>query len=451
MAAVDPPQRPGLRRTLGPVTLWGLGVGYVISGEYFGWNLGLPLAGTYGMLAATIAITIMYFTFVFSYAELACAIPRAGGAFVYCTRALGPFWGNLAGTVQIVEFVFAPPAIAMAIGAYLSQRFTGLDPRLVAIVAYLIFTLLNAWGVKQAALFELVVTVLAVAELLVFMAVVAPSFQMSKLTLDPLPHGWSGALAAVPFAIWFYLAIEGVANAAEEARNPQRDVALGFGAAIVTLMILALGVFFLATGVGGWRAIVYAPGSTETSDAPLPLALAQVVSKQSAMYTLLLGIGLLGLIASFHGIILAAGRATLEVGRSGFAPRVLGRINGRTHTPVVALVVNMLVGIVAILSGRTAEIITLSCFGAASLYVLAMVALFALRRREPELARPFRAVAYPVFPAIALVLALVSLAALTIYNLRIAEIFAGLLVLSILYYLARVRGKVDMAWALSER
>jgi ethanolamine permease len=191
---------------------------------------------------------------VFSYAELACAIPRAGGAFVYCTRALGPFWGNLAGTVQIVEFVFAPPAIAMAIGAYLSQRFTGLDPRVVAIVAYLIFTLLNAWGVKQAALFELVITVLAVAELLVFMAVVAPSFQLSKLTLDPLPAGWSGALAAVPFAIWFYLAIEGVANAAEEARNPQRDVALGFGAAIITLMLLALGVFFLAVGVDGWRA-----------------------------------------------------------------------------------------------------------------------------------------------------------------------------------------------------
>jgi ethanolamine permease len=427
--------------------LWGLGVGYVISGEYFGWNLGLPLAGTYGMLAATIAITIMYFTFVFSYAELACAIPRAGGAFVYCTRALGPFWGNLAGTVQIVEFVFAPPAIAMAIGAYLSQRFTGLDPRVVAIVAYLIFTLLNAWGVKQAALFELVVTVLAVAELLVFMAVVAPSFQISKLTLDPLPNGWSGALAAVPFAIWFYLAIEGVANAAEEARNPQRDVALGFGAAIITLMVLALGVFFFAIGVDGWRAIVYAPGSTETSDAPLPLALARVVSKDSAMYTLLLGVGLLGLIASFHGIILAAGRATMEFGRSGYAPRVLGRINGRTHTPVMALVVNMLVGIVAILSGRTAEIITLSCFGAAALYVLAMLALFALRRREPELHRPFRAVLYPVFPAVALVLAVVSLVALTVYNLKIAQIFGGLLLLAVVYYLVRVRGKVDPSWA----
>src|SRR5687767_4294733 len=162
---------PKLRRTLGPITLWGLGVGYVISGEYFGWNLGLPLAGTYGMLAATLAISLLYLTFVFSYAELACAIPRAGGAFVYCTRALGPFWGCLGGLVQIIEFVFAPPAIAMAIGAYLTQRFTGLDPRAVAIGAYLIFTALNAWGVRQAALFELVVTVLAVGELVLFIGI----------------------------------------------------------------------------------------------------------------------------------------------------------------------------------------------------------------------------------------------------------------------------------------
>ena len=82
---------PGaLKQTLGPVMLWGLGVGYVISGEYFGWNLGLPAGGTYGMLAATLVITVMYVAFILSYTELACAIPRAGGAFVYGARAMGP-------------------------------------------------------------------------------------------------------------------------------------------------------------------------------------------------------------------------------------------------------------------------------------------------------------------------------------------------------------------------
>ena len=86
---------------------------------------------------------------------------------------------------------------------------------------------------------------LAVGELLLFMAVVAPDFSVANLHKGPLPNGWGGAFAALPFAIWFYLAIEGVANAAEEARNPQRNVAIGFGAAIVTLVVLALGVFLV--------------------------------------------------------------------------------------------------------------------------------------------------------------------------------------------------------------
>src|SRR5215510_12325246 len=192
-AVSTPAAEPALKRTLGPLMLWGLGVGYVISGEYFGWNLGLPLAGTYGMLLATLVITLMYIAFTLSYAELACAMPKAGGAFVYSARALGPFAGFLAGTVQIIEFVFAPPAIAMAIGAYVAQRYPNVDPRLTATACYAVFTTINIWGVRQAAALELVVTVLAVAELLVFIAVVAPHFQAANITKHALPDsGWSG-------------------------------------------------------------------------------------------------------------------------------------------------------------------------------------------------------------------------------------------------------------------
>ncbi len=431
---MDSPNEPGLKRSLGPVMLWGLGVGYVISGEYFGWNLGLPLGGTYGMLVATLVITLMYVAFILSYAELACALPRAGGAFVYAQRALGDAGGFFAGLVQIVEFVFAPPAIAMAIAAYINQRFPELDPRLIAVVAYFAFTSLNAWGVRQAAIFELVVTILAVVELLIFVGVVGPSFELVHFQQDPLPNGWGGVFACLPFAIWFYLAIEGVANAAEEAKNPQRNVALGFGAAIFTLVFLAILVFFSATGVAGWQAIVYAPGSSAASDAPLPLALAHVVSQDSALYTMLLGIGLLGLVASFHGIILAAARATMEFGRSGFLPRILGRVNARTQTPIVALLVNLALGIVAILSGKTGEIITLACFGALSLYIISMVSLFVLRKKEPDLPRPFQAVLYPFFPATALVFATVSLVAMAVYNPGIAGVFLAVIALGAAYY-----------------
>ena len=167
---------PQLDRTLGPFMLWGLGVGYVISGMYFGWNLGLPQGGTLGMAVATAAIILLYVTFTFSYTELACAIPKAGGAFDYATRALGKEVGFLGGMAQNIEFIFAPPAIAFAIGAYVHIFLPSVPATLTALVAYAIFTGLNIWGVKAAASFELIVTIIAVIGLLAFAGATLPGF-----------------------------------------------------------------------------------------------------------------------------------------------------------------------------------------------------------------------------------------------------------------------------------
>jgi ethanolamine permease len=114
-----------LKKSLTPLMLWGLGVGYVISGMYFGWNLGLEKGGTLGLAIATFFVIIMYVTFTFSYSELAAAIPKAGGGFVYSERALGKNWGFIAGMAQNIEFIFAPPAIALAIGAYFNLFIPG--------------------------------------------------------------------------------------------------------------------------------------------------------------------------------------------------------------------------------------------------------------------------------------------------------------------------------------
>ena len=198
-----------LKRTLGPLMLWGLGVGYVISGMYFGWNLGLEKGGTLGLAVATFFIIIMYLTFTFSYTELACAIPKAGGAFDYAIRGLGKNWGFLGGMAQNIEFIFAPPAIAFAIGAYLNIFMPAIPVFTIAVIAYLIFTGLNIYGVKAAASFELIITIIAVAELLIFAGAAIPHFEVANLTKNALPNGWSGAFAAIPFAIWFFLAIEG--------------------------------------------------------------------------------------------------------------------------------------------------------------------------------------------------------------------------------------------------
>ncbi|MEC9093162.1 MAG: amino acid permease, partial [Planctomycetota bacterium] len=252
-----------LKRTLGPIMLWGLGVGYVISGMYFGWNLGLPAGGTLGLAIATAFIIILYVTFTFSYTELACAIPKAGGAFDYSNQALGANWGFLGGMAQNVEFIFAPPAISIAIGAYLNTFNASAELDLtipIAISAYLVFTGINILGVKIAASLELIITVIAVGELLIFAGATLPHFEMVNLTRNALPHGIPGIFAAIPFAIWFFLAIEGVANVAEETINPQRNVLIGFGSAITTLVILCILTFVSAVGVGGWESLVYENG-----------------------------------------------------------------------------------------------------------------------------------------------------------------------------------------------
>lgn len=411
-----------LKRTLTPVMLWGLGVGYVISGMYFGWNLGLEQGGTLGLAIATFFIVIMYVTFTFSYAELACAIPRAGGAFDYATRALGKDIGFIAGMAQNIEFIFAPPAIAFAIGAYFNLFFPQIPILAIAIFGYVAFTALNIYGVKAAAIFELAITIFAVGELLLFAGITIPYFSVKNLQHNALPHGWQGVFASIPFAIWFFLAIEGVANVAEEAIHPQRTILVGFGSAILTLVILCVLTFGCSIGVAGWEAIVY-KGDGATSDSPLPLALGHIVGSNNFLYHLLITIGLFGLVASFHGIILAAGRSVFEFGRVKFAPAFIGKIHPKFQTPSNALLLNMVIGIIALLTGKTSEIITISVFGALTLYIVSMVSFLQLRKNEPQLIRPFKVPWYPVFPIAALVIAFISFIAMTIFNVKLVIIY----------------------------
>lgn len=417
----------GLKRTLGPFMLWGLGVGYVISGNYFGWNLGLAEGGTLGLAIAIFFVIIMYVTFTFSYTELACSMPRAGGAFVYAERGLGKDLGFLAGMSQNIEFIFAPPAIASAIGAYLTIFLPGSNLIMIAILAYVIFTGLNIAGLQLAATFELFITLVAVSGLLLFAAVCLPKVSYENLQSNALPNGYIGAFAAIPFAIWFFLAIEGVANVAEETIRPQRNVLIGFGSALITLVILCVLTFVSAIGVGGWENIVFPAGSSEASDSPLPLAMEGLVGVGHLYYKALTIIGLFGLVASFNGIILAAGRSTFEFGRVGYAPGIFGKVHKQFKTPTYALLFNMGIGILALLTGKTGELITIAVFGALGLYILSMCSILSLRKKEPDMERPFKVPLYPIFPIIALLIAIICMLSLILYNMMLATIFFGMI------------------------
>ncbi|MBW4891705.1 ethanolamine permease [Mucilaginibacter sp. HMF5004] len=416
-----------LKRTLKPIHLWAIAVGLVISGEYFGWNLGWGVSGTIGLLIATIIVTVMYIAFIFSYTELTTSIPHAGGAFAYAYCAMGPFGGLIAGYATLIDFLLATPAIAFALGSYLHFLYPAVPVLESAVGFNIVFIIINILGVKESAAFSVFITVLAVAELLVFSGIIAPHFKLANYIADPMPFGWAGIFAGLPFAVWLYLGIEGVAQVAEEVKDPSKNIPKGYISAIVTLTLLALGVMILTGGITNWHTL-----STTTS--PLPDAIAIVLGKGSSFTKAFVSIGLFGLVASFHGMVLASSRQVFAMARSGYLPRGLSGINRKFKTPHWALIAGGLVTFITLyIANKFADkpdtvinpVIVLSALGAIVMYLMSMASVFVLRRKEPDLKRPFTSPFYPIFPAVALVLSAVCLVAIVYYNITVSYIFFG--------------------------
>ena len=163
------------RRTLrrgsaGWLLLTGLGVAYVVSGDFSGWNIGLSKGGFGGLAVATVLMGAMYACLVFALAELSAILPTAGGGYGFARRALGTWGGFLTGTAILIEYILAPAAISIFIGDYVeSLGLFGLESGWpVYLVCFALFIGIHLWGVGEALRFSLVVTAIAVAALVIF-------------------------------------------------------------------------------------------------------------------------------------------------------------------------------------------------------------------------------------------------------------------------------------------
>ena len=431
-----------LKKALKPIHLWGLAVGLVISGEYFGWNLGWDAAGTIGFLISTLIVTVLYICFVFSFTELTASIPHAGGPFAFAYKAFGPYGGLIAGYATFIEFVFAPPAIAFSLGSYVHFLHAGIPVMYTAVGCYVLFTLINFLGIKESAIFNLIITLLAIIELVIFMGLVAPSFEIKNFTADPMPHGITGVFAALPFAIWLFLGIEGVAMVAEEVKDPNKNIPKGYLMGIGTLIFLAMGVMILTGGIGDWHLL-------SKIDYPLPEAIGMVMGKNNQLTTIFAGIGLFGLIASFHGLIIGYSRQIFALSRSGFLPKIFSNVNARFRTPHWALILGGVIGLISLFTGTTLIVITISALGAVVMYSISMISLLKLKK-DKTFQTSFKTPLYPWFPIIALMLSLVCICAIVYYNVMLSVIFfAGLLVAFLLLKLSgtkniRLENEVDI-------
>ena len=420
----------GLKRHAGVLSLWALGVAAVISGDFFGWNFGLAVGGFGGLLIATIVVTVMYAGLCYSIAEMSPALPHTGGAYSFGRSAMGPWGGFITGLAENLEYVVTPAVVVVSIAAYMQSAVSELFDVTIGleiwwIVFYAIFVGLNILGIEATMRFTVIVCFLSLAILAFFFVASLFNFSADNLTNIPpeagnssfLPFGITGIFKALPFAIWFYLAIEELPLAAEESMDPKRDIPKATIWGLGVLVITGFLTLILNTGVAG---------AEETGATLEPLFVGfQAIFPSADIASLLALIAVIGLVASFHTIIFAAGRNIFSLSRAGYFPRLMSVTGGTRRTPHVGLILTAIVGLVlawvikefgvdesGAATGVGQALLTMAVFGAVISYFMQMVSFILLRRKMPNIERPYRSPLGVGGAAVAAAIAAVSLVSL---------------------------------------
>ncbi|PSD38513.1 ethanolamine permease [Acinetobacter radioresistens] len=428
---------------VGWLLLVGLGVAYVISGDFAGWNFGLAQGGWGGMFIASVVVAVMYLCMCLSMSEMATMLPTAGGGYSFARTAFGPFGGYLTGTAILIEYSIAPAAIACFIGAYCESLF-GVGGWIIYLVCYLVFMGIHLKGAGEALKIIFVITAIAAVALLVFIIAMIPHFNSANLfniaVSDKagasafLPMGYLGIWAAVPYAIWFFLAVEGVPLAAEEAKDPTRSLPRGLIGSMLILAAFALLILFLGAGAAGANQL-------KDSGAPLVDALVAVYGEHTRLAGFVNFVGLAGLIASFFSIIYAYSRQIFALSRAGYLPTSLSLTN-KNKAPYLAIIIPGIIGFALSLTGEGDLLILMAVFGATISYVLMMLSHIKLRLSRPDMDRPYKTPGGIVTSGIALILALIAVIAGFLVDPKVWFIAAGIYIAFIVYFLVYSRHRL---------
>ncbi|MCH7294831.1 ethanolamine permease [Acinetobacter higginsii] len=429
-------QRKLKQGAVGWLLLIGLGVAYVISGDFAGWNFGIAQGGWGGMFVATAVVAVMYLCLCLAMSEMATMLPTAGGGYSFARIAFGPLGGYLTGTAILIEYAIAPAAIAVFIGAYCESLF-GIGGWQVYLACYLIFMGIHLKGAGEALKIMFGITLIAAIALAVFIVAMLPHFNSQNLFDIPagqqfgassfLPYGYLGIWAAVPYAIWLFLAVEGVPLAAEEAKDPAKSLPRGLIGAMLILTAFALLILFLGAGAAG-------ASTLQNSSAPLVDALVKVYGQGTWLANFVNFVGLAGLIASFFSIIYAYSRQIFALSRAGYLPTSLSLTN-KNHAPYLAIIIPGIIGFFLSLSKEGDLLILIAVFGATISYVLMMLSHIKLRVSRPLMHRPYKTPGGIVTSSIALILAAIAVVAGFLVNPKVWCIAAGIYMVFIAYFI----------------
>lgn len=369
-------------QSLGVLSLWAIGVGLVISGESFGWNIGWGIIGAKSFFVPVLIAATLYFCLVKNLTELTCVYPNSDGPQDFVTLAYGKTVGSFISIILLVEFLFAIPAVANAISEYLgflsgNHHFDSW----VATLFVVVFCAINFFHISLKIKFVIILTILAVLELNIFSFSIVKEFSFENFMAGSHENlNIHNILLALPYAIWMFLAIEGLALFTKyvDYDDFRGKVSSGYSYSIITLFMLCSTVLILAGGSIIWSEEVW--GFITSNSHPMPAILATVLGQEHIVVKVFTFLGLFGLVASLQGVVSAAilqfENIILEYSFDSFIKRILSTL------------VVLIVGLVSIWSSSTGMLIEFSVFAAVSLYFGIGLSLYKLRKQDNKKLTP---------------------------------------------------------------
>jgi basic amino acid/polyamine antiporter, APA family len=456
-----------LKKTLGPVSLTALGIGAVIgagiftvvgtaiAGQKFDTSsilnaplldylihhsatLGRPGSGPAISLSLGLVGLVCAFT-ALCYAELASMIPIAGSAYTYTYATMGELVAWIIGWDLILEYAVSNMTVSVGFAAHMVDLFDwfGVHPPLEwitppylpggltdlkgnvlynpgwhfgfdwpAFLVVMLLTVILVRGIRESARTNNIMVLLKIAAIFAFIGV--GSQYVNPSNWHPYaPNGWQGVLTGGSIIFFTYIGFDSVSTAAEEARNPQRDIPIGIIATLVICTVLYLGVVIVLTGMVPWQSLL-------DDAAPVVNALKRL-NLRWVRLAVLFG-AIMGMISSLLVYQLGQARVWFAMSRDGLLPRAFSHVHPRFRTPDVATwVAGVVVGIPAGMFD-IGTLANLSNIGTLFAFALVSVGVLILRYKQPERHRGFRAPGGPIIPVLSIVFCVLLMMGLEIYT-----------------------------------
>ena len=440
-----------LKRDLGPWAAASIVVGTVIgSGIFLVPRTMIQRVGTVeAVFGVWVLGGLLSLAGALSYAELAAALPEAGGEYAYLREAYGPLWGFLYSWTQLwVAKSGSIATLATGFFLYLSNFFPVLDTVLytiplplgphgapleirygqifgIGLIAFLAW--LNYFGVKLGGRVQVAVTVIKVA-LIAFVIIAGLALGHASATPVAAPVTaltFSGVIAALVAALWAYDGWNNVSMVSSEIRSPQTNLPralIGGTLCVIAVYLLANAAYFH----------VMSAGEVASSTRVAADMMRKILGGAGASAVSVAA--MISIFAALNGSILSGSRVPYAAARQGYFFAAIGRVNPRHHTPGVSIMALGAWSAVLVLSGKYDDLFNLVIFASWILYGMTAAAVLVLRKKQPGLDRPYRTIGYPLVPVLFIIGAIVLIVSTAIDRPRESIMGIGLIGLGLPFY-----------------